>query len=350
MTLVPGEHYPRTYAEFLAWFPNEGACLDYLDWLRWPDGFQCPKCEWDVGWRIAKGTWSCQSCGRETSVTAGTMFHATRTPLTVWFTAVWFVAVAKDGLSAQNLQRLLGLSSYGTTWTMLHRLRHAMAHDGKARLHGTVEVDETFVGGPRPGRRGRGAANKTIVAIAVERRPNGRGSGRCRMEVIESARAEHLRDFIVRNIEPGSTVVTDAHRGYPPALRPDYIHERHNIAGAGVAAHTLLPAVHRVASLVKRWLLSTHQGGVQHRHLPSYLDEFTFRYNRRNSRYRGMVFYRLLEHALADTPITAKSLVKRRQRVPRASIPPGTKRVHPEGIGLVIEPQPWRRAPARDFA
>ena len=300
-----------------------------------------------MGWRNAKGTWTCQLCDRETSVTAGTMFHATRTPLTVWFTAIWFVAVAKDGLSAQNLQRLLGLSSYGTTWTMLHRLRHAMAHEGKDRLSGVVEVDETFVGGPRPGRRGRGAANKSIVVIAVERRAVGQGSGRCRIEVVESARAEHLRSFIVRNIEPGSTVVTDAHRGYPPALRPDYVHERHNIAGAGVAAHTLLPAVHRVASLVKRWLMSTHQGGVQHRHLPSYLDEFCFRYNRRNARHRGLVFYRLVEHALADTPTTAKALVKRPQRFPRASVPPVTKKVHPEGLALVIEPLPWRRSIAR---
>lgn len=139
--------------------------------MRWPDGFICPKCEWDVKWHVATGTWSYQSGDRETSVTAGTIFHATRTPLTVWFTAVWFVAVAKDGLSAQNLQRLLGLSSYGTTWTMPHRLRHAMARGGRERPRGAVEESETFVGGPRTRRRGRGAANRSIVVVAVERRP-----------------------------------------------------------------------------------------------------------------------------------------------------------------------------------
>ena len=169
MAPVVGRDYPGTYGELLGWFSDDEACLDYLEWLRWPTGFHCPACGAVAGWRLASGRWECADCGRQTSATAGTVFHRTRTPLTVWFAAAWFLTSQKDGASALGLQRVLGLGSYETAWTMLHRLRTAMVRPGRERLSGDVEVDETAIGGVKPGKRGRGAAGKTLVAVAVER-------------------------------------------------------------------------------------------------------------------------------------------------------------------------------------
>jgi len=172
--------YPGSYAEVRAWYPSDAACLDYLDWLRWPEGLCCPLCRSDVAWRLPDGRWSCGRCGRRVSATAGTIFHGTRTPLTVWFAAAWMMVSQKHGISALGLKRALGIGSEQTAWAMLHRYRTAMVRPGRDRLTGVVEVDETFLGGPEPGRRGRGALGKTLAAVAVEQR--GRGSGRCRAQ------------------------------------------------------------------------------------------------------------------------------------------------------------------------
>ena len=295
----------------MSWFPDDAACLDYLEWLRWPDGFACPACGTPKGWRTADGRWSCAGCARLVSATAGTIFHGTRTPLTTWFLAAWHMTSQKNGASALGLKRVLGLGSEQTAWAMLHRFRTAMGRTSPDLLAGRVEVDETVFGGPEPGRRGRGALGKTLVGVAVEVR--GTALGRCRMGVLDDAGWQSLRTFLVDRVEPGATVVTDGWGAYPKATAGRYVHEPFVIAGSGWDAHELLPAVHRVASLAKRWLLGTHQGGVKPGHLSAYLDEFTFRFNRRTSASRGKLFYRLIQQALQIEPVTFAEITNHNQ-------------------------------------
>jgi hypothetical protein len=207
-------------------------------------------------------------------VTAGTIFDRTRTPLTVWFTACWLFATAKDGTSALGLQRALEFGSYQTAWAMLHRLRSVLVVPGRDRLTGTVEVDETSIGGEEPGLRGGGAkGKKALVAIAVELK-DPKGFGRCRMAVIDDGSAASLRPFVTAHVEPGATLITDAWQGYSGISQLGYTHDPRSQRAArtrGQDAALLLPGVHRVASLAKRWLLGTHQGAVDRAHLDSYL-------------------------------------------------------------------------------
>jgi transposase-like protein len=224
------------------------------------------------------------------SAAAGTIFDGTRTPLMIWFAAGWQMTSQKHGISALGLKRTFGIGSEQTAWAMLHHYRTAMVRLGRERLTGIVEVDETFLGGPEPGRRGRGAVGKTMVEIAVEQ--DGRALGRCWMQVIGHIGAPTLREFLLGHVEPGSVVLTDGLASYRPACGDDYTHRPEPIGPSGLQAHEPLPGVHRVASLAQRWLLGTHQGGVKAGHMQAYLDEFTCRFNRRRSRARGMLFYR----------------------------------------------------------
>ena len=338
-----GIDYPGSYAGLRAWFPTDAACLDYLDWLRWPDGFCCPVCRGTQAWKLEDGRWSCGQCGRRVSATAGTIFHGTRTPLTVWFQAAWMMVTQKHGISALGLKRTLGIGSEQTAWAMLHRYRRSMVRPGRERLQGVVEVDETFFGGPESGRRGRGAKGKTLVEIAVEQ--GDRGLGRCRMQVIESIDTATIREFLLAHVEPGAAVVTDGLRTYIPACAEEYEHRPEPIGPSGMQAHELLPAVHRVAALAKRWLLGTHQGGVHPAHMQAYLDEFTLRFNRRRSRSRGMLFYRLLEQAVQTQPRTYRSLVASTGATTRQSPPPppAGKRVRPASPAGEPLDRPWRR-------
>lgn len=337
---VAGVHYPGDLAALRSWFGDDAACLDYLDWLRWPDGFGCPHCGSRSGWRLPRGGWTCGGCRKRVRVLAGTIFQDTRTPLSVWFEAAWLMAVTKNGVSAASLQPLLGLGSYETAWAMSHKLRTAMGRTSVDLLSGDVEVDETFVGGVRSGgKRGRGAAGKAYVVIAVESRH--RGLGRCRLQVVERIDAVHLGEFMHRHIAPGSVVVSDALSSYPLAIADTYGHRSFNIKRSGLHAHEVLPGVHRVASLLKRWLAGTHQSGVSVEHLQAYLDEFTFRFNRRHSRARGLLFFRLLEGAVITAPTTMRQLVKNPNPHP-VPTPPPTKPRWPDS--LVAEPldRPWR--------
>lgn len=336
-----GVDYPGSYGALRSWFPDDRACLDYLEWLRWPEGFCCPTCGSATGWRLDDGRWSCGGCKRRVSVTAGTIFHRTRTPLSVWFSAAWQMTSQKHGISALGLQRVLGIGSEQTAWAMLHRYRTAMIRPGRDRLSGIVELDETFLGGPEPGKRGRGALGKTLVAVAVEQ--DGRASGRCRMQVIPDASSSVLAAFLADHVEPGAVVTTDGLSSYPNACA-GYDHQLVNVARSGRQAHELLPGVHRVASLTKRWLLGTHQGGVRPTHLQAYLDEFAFRFNRRRSNARGMLFYRLLEHAVQAPPRSYRSLVADPGSRGRATMPtpPPTKRVRPDSLNTEPLDRPWR--------
>jgi len=305
-----GREYPGTWAEFLAWFPDEATSARYVERLRWPEGMTCRTCGERRGWRTGEGRlWVCAGCGRKTSVTAGTIFDKTRVPLQSWFAAAWFVTSQKHGLSALGLQRALGLGSYQTAWMMLHRLRAAMVRPDRERLSGRVEVDETYVGGEEEGVRGRETQDKLIVAIAVEvKQP--KGFGRVRLARVPDVSASSLIPFVEANVEPGSEVLTDGWAGYRPLPVHGYTHTKTILSASGDPAHVAMPAVHRVASLLKRWLLGTHQGAVSPEHLQAYLNEFTFRFNRRSSRRRGLLFYRLLEQAVAATPITYKQTIR----------------------------------------
>ena len=302
------EDYPRTLSELEERFSTDQACLDYLYQLRWPDGFVCPRCEHEGGWRLARATIQCRSCSSQTSVTAGTIFHRTRKPLTMWFRAIWWVTSQKTGASALGLQRILGLGSYKTAWSWLHKLRRAMIRPGRDRLSGRVEVDETYWGASESTVRGREMDKKALIVIAAEE--DGKKIGRIRMRRIPKASANYLESFISDVIEPGSVVHTDGWDGYAGLTGVGYVHEVSVLATSKKDALELLPRVHHVVALLKKWLHGTHQGAVSREHLDYYLAEYTFRFNRRTSRYRGKLFYRLLQHAVAVEPAPYQSLVK----------------------------------------
>ncbi len=259
MAPVGGVDYPRSYAELRSWFAEDAACLDYLDWLRWPRDWSYPVCEGGVGWRLSNGRRECAACGRQTSATAGTIFHRTRTPLTVWFAAAWQMTSQKHGISALGLKRVLGLGSYQTAWALLHRFRVAMVRPGRERLAGAVEVDESYVGGNEAGATGRQTDTKARVAIAVESLAP-KGIGRIRLGHVLDVSAASLIPFVQASVEPGATVRTDGWQAYWTLPDHGYTHDRVVMRRGGDPAHVAMPNVHLVASLLKRWLLGTHQG------------------------------------------------------------------------------------------
>ncbi len=299
------EDYPQTLMEFERRFATDEACRDYLFVLRWPDGFVCPKCGGKAAWRASRARWVCRDCRHQASVTAGTIFQDSHLPLTLWFRAMWYVTSQKNGSSALTIQRLLGRGSYKTAWALLHKLRRAMVRPDRERLHGTVEVDEAFWGGEEEGVIGRKTEKKALIVVAAEE--DGPRIGRIRMRRIDTTSRKVLHGFIHEAIEPGSTVRTDGLNSYR-ALR-GYVHHRQVQRHQPKGEH-LLPHVHRVISLLKRWLLGTHQGAVGHEYLDYYLDEFTFRFNRRNSKSRGKLFYRLAQQSAQVAPAPFDSLVK----------------------------------------
>jgi len=293
------EDYPATLLEFEQRFATEQACRDYLAQLRWPDGFRCPGCESPHAWLNTRGLWECAQCHRQTSVTSGTIFQDTRLPMRLWFRAMWYLTNQKYGANALGLQRVLGLGSYHTAWTWLHKLRCAMVRPQRDRLHGLVEVDETYIGGEESGKRGRGAAGKTLVFVAAE--DPGRAIGRIRLLKIPNASGDSLRTALQATVEPASTIRTDGWAGYQGLASVGYGHTV--VRPSAEVGENLLPLVNRVVSLLKRWLLGTYQGAVADSHLNYYLDEFTFRFNRRTSRSRGKLFYRLVQQAVSIAPV-----------------------------------------------
>jgi len=304
------EDYPRTLAEFERRFATEADCRAYLVHLRWTAGFRCPRCRGTRTWAMKRGLVKCSECGHQASVTAGTIFHRSHLPLRTWFRAMWWITNQKHGISALGLQRLLGLGSYKTAWSCLQKLRRAMVRPGRDRLTGEVEVDETYVGGVERGGGRRHLGNKALVAIAAQ--VDGEGIGRIRLGRIPAASSPSLVSFVKSAVEPGSVVITDGWEGYEGLKTQGYTHKPRVISGSGKMASALLPRVHRVAALLKRWLLGTHQGAVSREQLDYYLDEFTFRFNRRTSRYRGKLFHRLVEQAVAVEPAPFSKLTASR--------------------------------------
>lgn len=309
MPLKSGIDYPNTYRNFVEMFPDDVACAAYLAKLRWPEGFICPACNTGANpWHASRARLTCPLCRHQTSVTTGTIFDKTRTPLTTWFEAAWHVSTAKNGMSAKTLEKTLG-TKYRVAWTMLQRFRVAMFDGERKQLSSNIEVDETFIGGTKQGgKRGRGAV-KSIVIIAVEvKEPL--GFGRIRMRHIPDASGSNLLPFVSDVAVLGSAIHTDGWRGYNGLSALGFTHDVTIQSSLDDLAHVSMPGVHRVASLLKRWILGTHQGSVVPEHLQSYLEEFTFRFNRRTSRSRGLVFRRLLERAVATRPVTESDVTK----------------------------------------
>src|SRR5665647_963208 len=298
------EDYPRTIMEFEQCFATEEACRGYLFQLRWPEGFCCPRCGHRQALATKRRLYRCRQCDYQVSVTAGTIFQDTRKPLRLWFRAIWHVTSQKIGVSALGLQRVLGLPRYETTWTWLQKLRVAMVRPGRDRLSGIIEVDETYIGGEKPGKRGRGAGGKALVMVAAQE--NEGHIGRIRLCRVPDASADSLSQAVQDTVEPGSMVRTDGWGGYGQLTSLGYVHAV--VRETGEVGENLLPLAHRAASLLKRWLLGTHQGAVRASHLDYYLDEFTFRFNRRTSRSRGKLFYRLVQQAVQVQPVKGNDL------------------------------------------
>jgi len=300
------EAFPENLMAFLDKFDTDEACLVYLSAIRWPDGFICPECSSCDGWATARGTMYCRGCDRQTSLTAGTVLHNSRTPIRKWFVAVWLLCTQKTGVSAKTIQRELRVG-YKTAWLMLQKLRQATVRAERGLLRGMVEVDETYVGGPESGVGGRQLVGKALVAIAVEL--DGKKVGRIRLRHVPNASGKSLVGFITDCVEKGSKVHTDDWNGYNGVKAAGYAHSVTPILGDQERALKFFPHVHLIASLLKRWLGATHQGGVQKQHLQAYLDEYVFRFNRRRSKHVGKIFHRLIEQIVVHKAESYREIV-----------------------------------------
>jgi transposase-like protein len=295
--------------EFDRLFVNDEACLHFLEAIRWGAGFKCQRCGANDYWVLSTGLRRCGSCRFKNSVKTGTIFESSRLSLKTWFYAIWWVTTQKTGMSALGLQRILGLGSYRTAWLLLHKIRNAMIHADRSPLQGEVEVDEAFIGGVRSGRRGRGAEGKELIVIAAECSGLKR-VGRIRVQRIPDASAESLEKFIKENITKGSTIHTDGWKSYGSLSALGYKHLP--IKSATVNPDELLPRINIVTALLKRWILGTHHGRLDAKHMASYFEEFAFRFNRRTSKSRGLLFQRVLENSVRVQPAPYQDIVARK--------------------------------------
>src|SRR5437764_629072 len=311
-TMLPDD-LPEDMPSFLARFGTDERCREYLFEARWPEGFRCAACGHDDACTLkTKIVYERVACRKRHSLLAGTIFEQTKTGLAKWFLAIHLVTSGKGGIAATELERRLGLGSYQTAWTWLHKLRKAMVRPGREPLAGRVEADETYVGGPRPGERGRGAAGKALVGGAVEvgrGEARGRRLGRLRLAPLADASAASLDAFLAAHVAKPATVTTDGWRGYLGLPAAGHDHEPINLGATWGDAALRLPGIHLVFSLVKRWLLGTHHGAVGEKHLPAYLDEYVFRFNRRTATLVSHGFARLIEQAVKTRPTTYREII-----------------------------------------
>ena len=304
---------PGDLPSFLQRFGSDEQCRAYLFQARWPDGFCCSACGHDRAWaHKARLIDECTACGKQHSLLAGTIFEQTKTGLSRWFLAIYLVTSSKGGISAMELKRQMGFGSYQTAWSWLHKIRKAMVRPEREPLAVRVEADETYVGGPRSGKAGRGATGKVKVAGAVESgrgQTQGRRLGRLRLAVVPDVSARSLEGFLAAAVARPATIATDGWSGYGGLAAAGYAHEPLNLASSWGDAALRLPAIHLVFGLAKRWLLGTHHGAVSAKHLPAYLDEFVFRFNRRTAKNLSHRFARVIEHAVRIQPTTYRALV-----------------------------------------
>ena len=321
----------RTFEEL---FPSEEACHQHLFRLRWPEGFRCPRCRGDACWQVSRDLYRCQKCDHQASVTSGTIFHGSRRSLRVWFRAMWYVTNQKLGVSALGLMKELDLGSYHTAWAWMQKLRTAMVRPGRDRLGGKVEVGVTYLGGRKPGKRGRGASGKTVVVVVVQ--DLGNRIGRIRLRRIRSASAENLAAVVREEVEPGAQIFTDGWRGFGGLPEMGYRHIV--VPKGGGPGETALPMVNRVVELIYRWLQRSHQVAVRPSYMDYYLDEFTFLFNRRSWRSREWLFFALIQQAAAVAPLPVRVMRSRKHPVAstiESSGPPRPPllrtKAHPDG-------------------
>lgn len=277
--------YPRSIMEFTRKFATEEQCLDYLVRCRWPDGFRCRRCGSEKAWpRPDRKAMRCAGCDLITTVTAGTAMHRSRLPLKSWMWAAYLVATDKRGVSALGLQRQLGLTRYETAYQLLQKLRSAMVAPERTQLCGMVEIDETLIGAPIRGRKDRTASDKAVVVGAVEVLPTKTGTqpGRIRLRHVATSSKPRLMAFVKDSVEPGALVITDGHETYDEVEKLGYEHGIESTT-MGEAQENVLKHLHMVFSNLKTWIEGTHHGGISKKHLQRYLDEFTFRFNRRHT-------------------------------------------------------------------
>jgi len=309
-SLPRDDSIPSDLARFRMRFSTERNCLAFLMRWRYPDGFRCPRCGGrEACWIATRRLHQCRRCRRQTSLTAGTLFHNTRKPLRQWFLAMFLFVSSKRGISSVELARQVGLS-LPTAWLWLHKMRVAMEDRSRLLLQGVVEVDEAYVGGLEEGRGGRSLEKKALVAAAVELPEDEPHLGRVRLAHLPRAGVVELTDFVTSQVDRSALVKTDGWMGYRELKTVGYRHVAIPLAPGGWKCVEVFPGVHRVFSLLKRWLLGTHQGAVRHRHLQKYLGEFEFRFNRRTSSSRGLLFQRLLSAAVLDRGIHYRELVQ----------------------------------------
>lgn len=288
--------YPKDYRDLIKRFGTQDACIDYIASIRWKDGFVCSACSGREFWRLKRLSWTCSNCETESRVLAGTLFQDTKLQLTLWFQMIWWFMGQKNGANALSLQQNFGIGSYRTSWSTLKKLRLCTVLPARSQLSGDVEVDQAFLGGVN---------GKEIILIAVEKR--GAGSGRIRLKHAKSETAKEIQGFILDVVELGSNIISDRHKSYPTIVEKGYTREAmkkpyswENVDGDD---DRLLPRVGRVAAHMKRWYLGTYHGGMKITEVQLYLDEFVFRYNRRTSKSRGLVFHRMVEAAVNSKPL-----------------------------------------------
>ena len=289
-------NYPKNYQELVKRFSTQDACLDYVASVRWPDGLVCQNCNCKEFWKSKRLQRICSKCKNQVRVLAGTLFQDTKLPLTLWFQMIWWFVGPKNGASALALMQNFGIGSYRTSWKLLGKLRSCAVLPMRQALSGIVEVDEAFLGGKN---------NKEIIVVAAEKR--GKATGRIRLKHIKSREGSEIHDFITQTIIPGSTIVSDRFNSYPSIVKKGYLHspQRKPYYWEEVDGddERLLPRVHRAISLLKRWYYGTYQGRIAAESLQTYLDEFVFRFNRRTSGSRGLLFHRMVEAAVNSSPI-----------------------------------------------
>lgn len=300
--------FPQTMLEFQERFHDEDACRAFLFSRKWPDGFRCRKCGHDHFHNIySRGLYECADCRYQESLTVGTVMERSGKPLRLWFLAIYLMATSKRGISASELKRKLGLGSYQTAWTWLQKLRRALADREKTPLSGAIDVDEAYLGGrSKGGKRGRGSESKTPVVAAVER--NG-GLGRLRLAVIEDVGDLELKKFVSQNVKRGSRIRSDGLKSYQLLGSQGYEHQPVNLSGSSRSGVEVFPDIHRIFAQIKRWLLGTHQGRVSNKHLPAYLEEYSFRFNRRGVKNEGRLAEKLFDQAIRGAAKTYRLIV-----------------------------------------
>jgi transposase-like protein len=293
-------------------FGDEEECHSHLVQLRWPKGFRCPRCGGQKAWLVRRDLFRCGNCDHQVSVTAGTIFHGSRSPLLVWFRAMWYVTNQRFGVSALGLQKELDLGSYHTAWAWMHKLRTAMVRPNRDRLGGKIELGVTYIGGHQPGKRGRGAGGKVLVVVVAQ--DAGHRLGRIRLRRIRNASAESLNAVVRDEVEPGSVVRTDGWKGFSRIEEMGYKHIV--VPKDGDPGKPPLPLVERVAGMIDAWLAKSHQGAVRPLYFDYYLDEFTFRFNRRTWHSRESLFLALIQQAAAVAPLPVGKMQSREHLVP----------------------------------